>query len=253
MREPKLPSVYKLIALNTVDSTNAEAKRLAVRGEDETADGTIVWAKEQTAGRGRRGRTWSSPKGNLYCSLILRPDAPASVAAQLSFVAGLAIHDALCLLSEPGHEVLVKWPNDILVNGKKVAGILLEAEQSSGDVPAWLILGLGLNVGVHPEDAEFPATSLRFEGWPSTEIDVLEAYCRYFLSWTSRWLDKGFEQVRKNWLWRCKGQGEHMEVRLAGETLTGVFADIDDNGALVLDQDGHQRIISAGDVYFGGS
>jgi len=250
MATPKLPSVYNLIALDSVDSTNAEAKRLAARGEDDTPDGTLVWAGEQTAGRGRRGRDWDSPKGNLYCSLVLRPEVPIAEASQLSFVAGLAVFDALAALSEPGHEVQLKWPNDILLNGKKVAGILLEAETAEDQTPPWLVLGLGLNVGSHPQDTDFPATSLRFEGWGSTDTDVLEAYCRRFLLWSSRWLDEGFAPVRKNWLWHCRGQGEEISVRLENETITGVFRDLDEEGALVLDQDGKERLITAGDVYF---
>lgn len=250
MDAPKLPSVYNLIALDTVDSTNAEAKRLAVQGEEETPDGTLVWAGEQTAGRGRRGRDWDSPKGNLYCSLVLRPEVSVANAAQLSFVAGLAVFDALATLSEPGHEVQLKWPNDILLNDKKVAGILLEAETVKDESPPWLVLGLGLNVGFHPTDMDFPATSLRAEGWASTEADVLEAYCRNFLLWSSRWLDEGFMPIRKNWLWHCRGRGEEIEVRMENETITGVFEDIDEEGALVLDQDGKRRLITAGDVYF---
>ncbi len=250
MREPKLPSVYKLISRDAVDSTNAEARRLAAAGEDEAPDGTVVWAKQQTAGRGRRGRGWESPPGNLYCSMILRPERPADEAAQLGFVAGLAVYDALGLLGEPGHEVHLKWPNDVLLNGRKVAGILLESEASRADLPPWIVLGLGLNVGFHPADTEFPATSLRAEGWPSTEVDVLEAYCRGFLSWTAKWLDQGFDPIRKNWLWRCRGRDEEIEVRLENETVSGIFTDLDANGALVLEIGGEERRITAGDVYF---
>lgn len=253
MADPRLPSVYNLISLDSVGSTNDEARELARQGEDVAPDGTLVWAREQTAGRGRRGRKWSSPAGNLYTSLILRPDVPARDAAQLSFVAALALFDALGTLSEPGHQVHLKWPNDVLLQEKKVAGLLLESESSGDATPEWIIVGMGLNVGWHPEDTDFPATSLRFEHWSTTVEEALQAYARSFMLWANRWLDEGFDPVRKNWLWRAMGVGEAIEVRLETQTLNGVFKDLDADGALVLEQDGETRRIAAGDVYFPGA
>jgi len=251
MNEPRLPSVYNLIALETVGSTNAEARRLAAEGEETAPDGTLVWAREQTSGRGRRGRDWESPKGNLYTSLILRPDVPIAQAAQLSFVAALAVYDALGNIGPAGHQVHCKWPNDILLNEKKVAGILLESEGGAGGAPAdWIVLGMGLNVEWHPEKTEYPATSLRFEGFPNTVEEALEAYTKSFLSWTNRWLNDGFEPIRKNWLWRCMGKGEPIEVRLENEKINAIFKDMAEDGALILDDNGSDRRITAGDVYF---
>jgi BirA family transcriptional regulator, biotin operon repressor / biotin---[acetyl-CoA-carboxylase] ligase len=251
MSAPKLPSVYNLIALETVGSTNAEAKRLAAEGEDTAPDGTLVWSLEQTSGRGRRGRDWQSPKGNLYTSLILRPEVPIAKAAQLSFVAALAVYDALGNIGPAGHQVHCKWPNDVLLNEKKVAGILLESEGGNADTPAdWIILGMGLNVESHPEGTEFPATSLRYEGFPSTVEETLEAYSKSFLSWTNRWLSDGFEPIRQNWLWRSMGKGKPIEVRLENTTLNAIFKDMAEDGALVLDDNGTERRITAGDVYF---
>jgi BirA family biotin operon repressor/biotin-[acetyl-CoA-carboxylase] ligase len=250
MREPNLPSVYQLVTLDAVDSTNAEAKRLATEGEEKAPDGTLVWAKEQTEGRGRRGRKWHSPPGNLYCSLIMRPDVPLAKAAELSFVAGLAIFDALGSIGEPGHQVHLKWPNDVLLNDQKVAGLLLEAETGSGDIPEWVILGLGVNVGVFPGDTDFPATSFRAERWPASEVDCLESFCRHFMLWTTKWLDEGFSPIRKTWLWRCHGKDEEIEVRLNGETVKGVFTDLGEDGALVLKTADGERRITAGDVFF---
>ncbi|MBT6095187.1 MAG: biotin--[acetyl-CoA-carboxylase] ligase [Rhodospirillaceae bacterium] len=246
---PKLPAAYHLIALDSVGSTNDEAKRLAALGEAEAPDGTLVWAKQQTVGRGRRGREWSSPPGNLYTSLILRPNVPMARMPELSFVAALAVYDALGSLSGPGHQVRLKWPNDILLDEKKVAGLLLETE-SAGGACDWVVLGMGLNIGWHPEDTPYPATSLRFEGWSTSVDEALEAYAKSFLGWSERWLAEGFEPVRKNWLLRCKGQGEAIEVRLGAETLNGTFTDLDSYGALVLDCEGEVRHITAGDVFF---
>ena len=114
-RRPTLPPAYRLVSLETVDSTNAEAKRLAALGEDEGEDGTLVWARQQTAGRGRRGRQWYSPEGNLHCSLILRPECPVETALQLGFVASLAICDAIARVAQPGHAAWCKWPNVVLL------------------------------------------------------------------------------------------------------------------------------------------
>ena len=251
MRKPSIPSVYKLVSLDTVDSTNAEARRLAAEGEEKAPDGTLVWAKEQTDGRGRRGRKWHSPPGNLYCSLIMRPDVAAAKAAELSFVAGLAIFDALGSVGEPGHQVHLKWPNDVLLNDHKVAGLLLETETGGGEIPDWVILGLGVNVGVFPGDTDFPATSFRAEQWAATEVDFLESFCRHFMVWAGKWLEEGFAPIRKNWLQRCYGLGEEIEVRLDNETLKGVFTDLDEDGALVLKTADGERRITAGDVFFG--
>jgi BirA family biotin operon repressor/biotin-[acetyl-CoA-carboxylase] ligase len=250
MRQPELPSAYRLVCLDTVDSTNAEARRLAALGEDETPDGTLIWAKEQTAGRGRRGRKWSSPPGNLYCSLVLRPDVAVTKAAEFSFIAALAVFDTLGTVGEPGHNVHCKWPNDVLLNDKKVAGILLETETGADGRPDWVILGVGINVGIFPGDTDFPATSLRAENFAATEVDCLDSFCRHFLKWTNTWLEDGFAPIRKNWLWHCFGLGEEIEVRLEGETLTGVFTDLDEDGALLLKTGDGERRIAAGDVFF---
>ena len=250
MRELHLPPAYRLITLDTVDSTNAEARRLAILGEEKAPDGTLIWAKEQTAGRGRRGRKWQSPRGNLYCSLILRPEVPAEQAAQLSFVGALAACDALSAISPPGHIVQIKWPNDILLNGEKVGGLLLEAETGGGKTPDWVIMGLGVNVAQHPSNVEFPATSLKASGWTVTEVDCLEAFSRHFMTWANTWLDQGFGAIRKHWLWRCKGIGDKIEVRLANKTMKGVFKDIDQDGALLLKSGKRELRITAGDVFF---
>ncbi|MBM08598.1 MAG: biotin--[acetyl-CoA-carboxylase] ligase [Magnetovibrio sp.] len=251
MESIKLPLVYNLIALESVTSTNDEAKLLARKGELKVPDGTLVWAREQTKGRGRFGRSWSSPTGNLYTSLILRPDIPLFKMAELSFVAALAVYDALGSLGEPGHQVHLKWPNDILLNEKKVAGILLETEGSDKNKKTdWVVLGMGMNVGGHPDDTSYPATSLRFEQWATTVEQVLEAYARSFLSWTNRWLDEGFEPIRKDWLWRCKGKGEQIEVQVGPKVFSGIFRDLDKNGSLMLDSGDKVRHISAGDVFF---
>lgn len=246
---PRLPPAYRLVALDSVGSTNDEARRLAAEGAE---DGTLVWAREQSGGRGRRGRGWASPRGNLYLSLVLRPQCSLAEAAQLGFVAALGVGDAIGSVAPPLIEVTYKWPNDVLVNGRKAAGILLESQGTAGADCDWLVLGLGVNVASYPEDAELPATSLRFEGCPAevTEAALLGAFGKHFLTWVNRWLEEGFAPIRRGWLNHAQGLGEEIRVRLAREELSGTFKDLDESGALVLGRDGGgERRVTAGEVY----
>ncbi|HEX3523835.1 MAG TPA: biotin--[acetyl-CoA-carboxylase] ligase [Stellaceae bacterium] len=239
----RLPTGYRLIACDSIGSTNDEAKRLAREG---AAEGTLLWALEQTAGRGRRGRIWVSPQGNLYASLILRPDCPASRAAQLGFVAALAIGGAL---GAPG--VSFKWPNDVLVNGRKVAGVLLEAEMIGRHRPSFVVVGVGVNLATAPQDTEFPATSLLQEGWATVPPRVmLEGFVEHFQMWEMRWRMEGFAPVRAAWLAAAaSARGEPIRVRLEAASLHGRFLDMDEDGALLLEAAGERRHVSAGEVF----
>jgi len=246
---PHLPPAYRLIALDSVASTNVEAVRLAAEGAE---DGTLVWARRQTAGRGRQGRDWDSPPGNLYLSLVLRPDCAVNRAAQLGFAAALAVGDAVGSVGPAMLEITYKWPNDVLLNDRKVAGILLESRTSGGAALDWLVLGVGVNVVSHPKEARFPATDLKYEGAPPTvdAVDLLESFSRHFMAWTNRWLDDGFVPLRRAWLNHAHDLGEEIEARLPRGTLRGTFRDINQHGALVLElQDGTRRVITAGDIY----
>jgi len=246
---PRLPPAYRLVALDSVASTNEEAARLAGEGAE---DGTLVWARRQTAGRGRQGRDWDSPPGNLYFSLVLRPECAVNRAAQLGFAAALAVGDAIGSVGPALLEVTYKWPNDVLLNDRKVAGILLESRTANSEALDWLVLGVGVNVSSHPKEARYPATDLKFEGAPPAidAVDLLEAFSRHFMSWTNRWLDDGFAPLRRTWLTHARALGQEIEVRLPQETLRGTFRDIDEHGALALElQDGTRRVITAGDVY----
>ena len=147
---PRLPSVYNLVHFETVESTMLEARKLAEQGEDAAPDGTLIWAREQTGGKGRRGNTWDSPKGNFYSSLIVRPDVPAARAAELSFVTGCAVFDTVGEVCDPGFECRLKWPNDILLNDAKIGGILLETKADAGKPVDYVIIGLGVNLRSHP-------------------------------------------------------------------------------------------------------
>ncbi|MEX2628579.1 MAG: biotin--[acetyl-CoA-carboxylase] ligase [Tistlia sp.] len=246
-RALRLPPAYRLRVFDSVASTMDEARRLAEAGEE---DGTLVWAREQTAGRGRLGRSWESPRGNLYLSLLLRPQCRPGEAAQLGFVAALALGEAIGSVSPPIN-VTYKWPNDVLVNGKKAGGLLLESRSTPEGELDWLILGLGANVAHHPAETNYPATSLHHEGVPPEvgEQDLLEAFARYFLNWASRWLEEGFAPVRAAWLRHAERLGEPIEVRLPKERLSGIFRDLDAEGHLLLEQDGTVRRVAAGEIF----
>ena len=245
--QPSLPPGYRLVAYDSIGSTNDEAKRLAREG---AAEGTLLWALEQTAGRGRRGRVWVSPPGNLYASLILRPDCPASRAAQLGFVAALAIGGALGAIC-PGPGISYKWPNDVLINGRKIAGILLESEMIGHERPSFVVVGIGVNLTAAPQDTEFPATSILEEGCGTLSPEMmLEGYAEHFRSWRIRWQMEGFAPVRAAWLAAAAtSRGETIRVRLEAASLHGRFLDIDEEGALLLDAAGERRRVTAGEVF----
>lgn len=243
---PSLPPAYRLIALDRVGSTNDEAKRLAGEGAEE---GTLIWAIEQTAGRGRQGRQWASPPGNLYCSLILRPDRPVAEAAQLSFAAALAVGGAVGGVVPPLTDLRYKWPNDVLLNGRKAAGILLESASRPDGALDYLVLGVGVNIASHPSETSFPATSLGAEGGGCEVGELLESFARHFLVWVDRWVDEGFAPLRDAWTKRAWQLGGRLEVGLGNGIAVGKFVELGDDGALVLELDGGSRKrIAAGDV-----
>ena len=251
-RAPRLPPAYRLVALEEVDSTSAEAKRRAAEGAE---DGTLIWARSQTGGYGRQGRQWASAPGNLFCSLIVRPDCPLAQAAQFSFVTAVALGDAIGSVAPPLIEVTYKWPNDILLNNRKAGGILLESKGDPAQLLEWLVIGVGVNVNSFPPESRLPATSLHFEGCPATvsAVDLLEAFSRHMMSWINVWLEDGFAPVREAWLRHAQGLGQEIEVRLPQESLHGVFTDLDPEGTLLLQlADGSLRKIAAGEVYLPG-
>ena len=245
--QPILPETYRLLHYARIGSTNDEAKALARAG---AAQGTLVWADEQTEGRGRRGRTWQSPPGNLYLSLVLRPGGPPARAAQLGFVTALALAESVEALTGPTLDLRCKWPNDLLANGRKLAGILLESETSDIDAIDFVVIGAGANLASRPDDVEYPATSLTEQGFPGiTPARLLESFVRHVDSWAVRWQEDGFAPVRAAWLARAAGIGEAIRVRLERATVFGRFLDLDEHGALLLETAEGSRRIAAGEVF----
>jgi BirA family biotin operon repressor/biotin-[acetyl-CoA-carboxylase] ligase len=239
------PTGVRHIALPTIDSTNAEALRRAREGE---AGPLWITAETQTAGRGRGGNAWVSAPGNLYATLLLREPSSPSAAPQLAFVAGLAVHDAVAACAPNLGPVLqLKWPNDLLCNGRKLAGLLIEAE----NVPVFAAaVGVGINCVSHPDNASFPATDLKSEGAHVTADILFAALAETTRARLTQWArGEDFASIRADWLKRAGGLGEPIKVRLPDRQLAGRFSGVDDAGRLLLETAGKLETITAGEVF----
>jgi len=245
--DPLLPPGFRLLRYDTIDSTNAEAKRLARAG---ALPGTVVWAAEQSAGRGRRGRSWVSPPGNLYTSLLLDPECDPASAAQLGFVAAVALAEAVEAIAARAATVQCKWPNDLLANGRKLAGILLESETGPGGGLQFLVLGIGVNLASSPSGTAFPATSLAGEGIAGVAPgDLLAGFLPAMAGWLQRWRETGFAPVRTAWLARAAALGRTIVVRGDSTSCRGRFVDLDERGTLILEGETGRRRFAAGEVF----
>ena len=229
----------------SLGSTNAQALARARAGEPGP-----LWivARQQTAGRGRRGRTWVSEPGNLYATLLLTDPSPPSRAAELSFVAALALFDAVADIA-PGlaARLSLKWPNDLLLDGAKLAGILVEGESGP---PLAAAIGIGVNCAHHPSVA-YPAIDLAAAGFPTPPEHLLAVLSPTMLARLAQWdRGNGFAGIRADWLRHATGIGGHIRVAVGTEEAVGRFADLDAAGHLVLAlPDGTTRTIAAGDVF----
>jgi len=244
MIERPLASFARLRAHEALGSTNDEAKRLAEAGAPAW---TIVSAEVQTAGRGRRQRGWVSPAGNLHMTVILRPKTPVALAPQLGFAAALAVGDAIAPLL-PGTDALqFKWPNDILIEGRKVAGILLESA-AAAETALWVVVGIGVNVLFHPRGGA--TTSLAAAGANGAAVpQVLRGVTIALKRWSDEWERAGFAPLRSAWLARAHGLGSDIAVRLEREEFTGRFVGLDRDGALLVETEQGCRRVAAGEVF----
>jgi BirA family biotin operon repressor/biotin-[acetyl-CoA-carboxylase] ligase len=248
MRFPARAGDIPVISFETVGSTNSEALARAMAGERGS-----LWiaSRSQTAGRGRRGRHWASQAGNLYCSLLLTNAAPPSLAPGICFVAALALHDAL-LEAAPRlapERLCLKWPNDLLLDGKKLAGILVEG--TATDVANVTVVGFGVNCRHHPQDATYPATDLAAADCAVAPEALLATLGPRMVERLNEWSrGENFAAIRAGWLARATGLGGEIEVRVADRTIPGIFETLDVSGALVLTRcDGGRERIAAGDVF----
>jgi BirA family biotin operon repressor/biotin-[acetyl-CoA-carboxylase] ligase len=233
----------RLVTYETIGSTNAEGLRLARQGERGP-----LWivARRQTAGRGRRGRLWVSELGNLYASLMLIDPSPPERAAELSFVTALALFEAVSgRIPGLSSRLMVKWPNDLLIDGNKFAGILIEGEGSA------VVIGVGVNCVHHPADTAYPATDLASAGIRLSAQALFERLSAAMILRLAQWnRGAGFRSIRADWLARAAGLGKQVRVALPEGVRHGQFETIDEAGRLVLRlADGTVETITAGDVF----
>lgn len=243
-----LSAGYRLAAFDRIGSTNAEALKRARGGERGP-----LWfvTTEQTAGHGRRNRPWIAPRGNLASSILHVVDVPPAVAATLGFAAGLALAEALRTAGANGIEFALKWPNDVMAQNRKIAGILLEAEPVGERLA--VVVGIGTNVVGAPQGTPTPATCLKALGIDLTAeqlfLALSDAWTEFYRIWDA---GRGFAEIRKLWLARAAGLRGPVSVVSGGVTIAGVFETIDEAGCMIVAMaDGRRVPISAGDVYFG--
>jgi BirA family transcriptional regulator, biotin operon repressor / biotin---[acetyl-CoA-carboxylase] ligase len=244
---PAWPSGLGRVVTDTVDSTNRLAQ-LVLAGNGGRA--SWVMAGQQTAGRGRRGRPWSSPRGNFYGTLAMRLTDPPALRALRSFVAALALRDALAELTGAEAGLRLKWPNDVLLNGGKVAGILLE---NAGDV---LCVGIGVNLIAGPDDllvepgAVAPVTVLAETGQRLAPETLLNHLAPAFARWDAMLRAAGFQPLRKEFLAHAAKLGQQITARTGTQIRQGRYDGLDENGALILTTSQGTEIIPAAEVFF---
>ena len=239
-----LPAGYRRIAFGSVASTNDEARRLAEAGASECL---VVTGERQTAGRGRQGRSWISPHGGLYASFLLRPAVKPAEAGAFGFGAAVAVAEMVEALA-PRAAAKCKWPNDVLVEGKKIAGILLES-RGTPETLDWLIAGIGVNVADAPDNAAWTATSLAALGSVAPVEQALAALAARLDYWYRKWLGVGFAPLREAWLSRAHALGETLRIKRNGDERKGKFLGLDAGGSLLLELAGGGReTISYGEV-----
>ncbi len=236
---------YRVEVFESIGSTNDEAM-LRARGRDR---GNLwILAQAQTAGRGRLARTWASPRGNLYTSVLLVDPAPVEMAPQLGFVAGVALADAVNSLSS-GHKALLKWPNDLLIDSCKLAGLLIEATTLE-DGRFVCAIGFGVNCKSHPLDTVYPATSLGQYFENADPLAIFGRLSEVFPVWLDVWArGQGFHRIRAEWLKRALPAGTGLRVTSGHRIRAGEFSTIDEQGRLVLDCADGVMTIDAGDVF----
>ncbi len=248
---PGWPEGVARHVIDEVDSTNSEAARLAPR----LTQPTWILARRQTAARGRRGRPWVFPEGNFAATLVMRPAGDPAAAALRSFVAALALAEALDTVAGPGAVIALKWPNDVLLNGGKVAGILLESA-GQGHAVSHLAIGIGINLVAAPpaeavEPGALPPVSLMGEtGLRIAPEAFLDFLAPAFARREAQLSTYGFGPIRTAWLARAAKLGQTITARTVNETIEGVFDTLAEDGALVLATRAGRRAIPAADVFF---
>ena len=247
---------YKSLQFDTLDSTSEEAKRLVQAGKIEK---TVILSRTQTKGHGRYGRQWVSPPGNLYASLLLPIDRTFEEVAQLSFVVAVAVGEMLASVFPKSASITYKWPNDVLVNDKKVAGILLESSSQGGKTQAsWIIIGIGLNIENIPQVVDKPVICIKdILGRLLNKYDdpvgyFADAFVARFAEQLQRWESGGFATIQERWMQRVWSYNKPVVVKSGKILIKGICRGINAEGELMLDSDeGNQHCISTGEVFWG--
>lgn len=239
----------EILRLDTVDSTNSYCRRLAEQG---ARGGLLVVAGEQTGGRGRHGRRWDSPPGNFYGSLLLRPEMRLADAASLSLVIGLAALEAVEAVAGRRLPIVVKWPNDLLLRQRKLAGILLEGAADDDGGCLWLVAGLGVNLTSHPAAPDYPSIALADEIGDGVAADAfVGAYVEALSRHLPLWRAKGFVPFRDSWLGRAAGLGRPVSLRVGEVAHRGVLADLSPDGSILIESPlGCLQSFNAGELFF---
>ena len=246
--DPSIAKRVHLIRYDSVDSTNRVATDLGYQGAEEW---TVVHALEQTAGRGRHKNEWFSPRGNLFLSAVLKPKVKFEKWSELSFVISLAVADTVEDLIH-NSSIALKWPNDVLVNQKKIAGILLESALNAKK-ESFLIAGVGVNITCGPVDARYGATWIDELALEKKSVEtVLSTLIDAMIDWYDIWETSGFEKIRKRWLERAYGVGKRvMLADKAPQLREGIYNGISGDGRMILKKnDGTEEIISSGTLTF---
>ncbi|WPY00245.1 Bifunctional ligase/repressor BirA [Candidatus Trichorickettsia mobilis] len=242
---------YNLLIFDEIDSTNSEAIRLAKAG---VTGNFVIWAQSQTAGRGKYSKKWYSEPGNFYASILLEKNIPIEIQPQLSFVTALAVYDTVIAIAKSANLTLtigLKWPNDVLVDSKKIAGILLESIKLSNS--GYLIIGVGINLRSNPLDIDQPATNLFNFGIDQVGSDqTLHLFISFFEKYFSMWQQQGFMPIRQLWLKKANKLNKVITIDDGKNRISGRFQDIDLTGNIRIKLAcGQIYSLSAGEVFFG--
>jgi len=233
-----------LIELETIDSTNIFAKKEAMLGAE---NGTIIWSHNQTGGKGRQGNEWVSKLGNLFMSIIFRPKVKSQDIYQLSFLTSVALFNVLKNILGENAEIKLKWPNDVLINEKKISGILLETESNVD----WVVIGIGLNINSSPDGA-ISLYDLGFKNFEAKKL--LTLIFSEIEKLLVTWEDNGFSSIRDIWLENAYKLEENITARLHNKSLNGIFKGLDENGCLqLLMNDASIKSISSGEIFYNGN
>jgi BirA family biotin operon repressor/biotin-[acetyl-CoA-carboxylase] ligase len=234
-----------------IESSNSLAFSLAK--SHQVNHNHIILTDSQSSGKGRMGRVWDSKVGNLYFSLVLKPQTSIAKSSQISFIAAVAMGLAIAEFSKiQSEKISHKWPNDILISGKKVAGILLESdfEPSNKSDVNFVILGIGVNVKTSPEDTIYPTTNLLSEKFNIENNQILlEKFLDNFSVIYQKWQDYGFLPIQNLWLSKAHNLGGEITVNLPEKSLKGIFKDLDKDGNLILESNGNNQIISSAEIF----